>query len=86
MVANKTETWIDKFQDVVDGYNNSPHSALVGGKFSPNQINETNANLVEEYMRTKLRHYPKIRMNEKQRFFVGDYVAISTKRPDFTKG
>lgn len=85
--AYNTLKWIDVLPHIVEGYNNSPHSALCNGKYTPNQVSEENAAEIEEFMRNRLRRYVKPKPHDaKIKFPLNSLVLMGTTRGKMEKG
>jgi len=80
--------WLKVIKKLVSGYNATKHSALVNGKYSPNQVTNDNASEIEQYRKgPAMKRYPKLNTRSMvQQFNVGDLVAVSTNRRVFEKG
>ena len=63
---NKTKKWIDVYEDVINNYNNTPHSAT---GVAPNQVSENNRDEVYKrlYPDTLLRTICKLKVEDKVR-------------------
>jgi len=82
MYAKNTERWTNLLPKVVKGYNDTKHRGLLNGKYSPNEIDNSNAFELEKYMR---KNDDKIE-NVIPSFKIGDMVLISSNRETFEKG
>ena len=78
--ARGNHRWVDILEDLVDGYNDTKHSAT---KYAPNKVNDQNEDIVRKNL------YPTVKKELKhtfEHFKVGDTVRISTKKSTFQKG
>lgn len=75
-----TDRYIDKLQEFVENYNNTPHSTI---KNAPNEVDESNAELAWLNMTNK--HKPNIKQ-PKARFRIEDEVILSYLKQLFQKG
>ena len=74
---NKTKKWINIYEDVVNNYNNTLHSAT---GIAPNQVSETNRD--EVYKRL----YPDIMLRTVCKLKIGDKVRYLLEKDQFEKG
>ncbi len=89
MYYSRSYNWTRQLADVVSSYNNTPHSQLVNGKYSPNEVTVFNAPEIYNYMY----HGPGATkgMSEKQRkkmdpkFALGDQVLLARPKELFRK-
>lgn len=85
--AYKTDKWLDAIKKIVKAYNNTKHSSLVNGKYTPNEVTSANAYEIERFQKGPIKRYPPLNKSVmKQRFKVGDLVVVSTNRRVFEKG
>ena len=80
MTTNKTDTYIDKLQKLVELYNNRPHSSLQG--FTPNEIDDVAMGYVNVMNKAKWKERSRPRS---YKFSLGDDVRIATARTVFDK-
>ena len=78
--ARGSKRWIDILEDLVNGYNNTPHSSI---KHKPNDVNKENEILVRRILFPKER---KQKIYTKAYFKIGDTVRIQKKKATFQKG
>ena len=66
---HKTKKWIDVYEDVVNNYNNTPHSAI---GIAPNQVSEKNRDAVYKrlYPDNLLRTVCKLKQGDKVRYLL----------------
>ena len=66
---HKTKKWIDIYEDVVNNYNNTPHSAI---GIAPNQVSEENRDAVYKrlYPDNLLRTVCKLKQGDKVRYLL----------------
>ena len=77
MQRTKTKRWIDVLDQIVDNYNQTPHSSH---NFKPDDVNENNRKEVYKKM------YPKINFIRDCRLEKGDKVRILREKKQFEKG
>ena len=78
--AQGNHRWVDILQNLVNGYNETPHRST---KFAPNNVTSQNENVVRKNL------YPKIKkekQHSRQLFNIGDSVRITKKKNIFQKG
>ena len=78
--ARGSKRWIDILPDLVNGYNNTPHTSI---KYKPNDVNKTNEHLVRRILFPKEK---KQKIFTKTYFKIGDTVRILKKKATFQKG
>ena len=77
LTKNKTNRFIDVFEQIVTNYNNTVHSRT---KFRPNDVNLLNQNIV-------FRNLYKIKTPiETPKLWIGDFVRVLLTRGEFQKG
>ena len=74
---NKTKNWINIIDQVVDNYNNTPHSAI---GVAPNEVSESNRKQVYK------RLYPNLGLRTVCKLKVGDKVRKLIKKDIYEKG
>ena len=74
---SKTKKWIDIYEDVVNNYNDTPHSAI---GMAPNQVSEKNRDAVYK------RLYPDILLRTVCKLKIGDKVRYLIEKEQFEKG
>ena len=74
---NKTKNWIDIIKNVVDNYNNSPHSVI---GMAPNQVTEKNRKVVYK------RLYPDLGLRTVCKLKIADRVRKIVNKDIFEKG
>ena len=87
MYSKGTKRYIDKLQDIVEGYNNSYHTGI---QCAPSSVNKDNEHTI--WVRQYITLHNKKRKNGKKikhlkfKFKVGDMVRISNYRTPFSRG
>jgi hypothetical protein len=86
MTHYNTHRWLDVLPQIIDGYNNTPHSSLPDG-MTPNDVNLKNQKHVWNHLYRKkvLKDYAKTTRVTNPKFHVGDVVRITMRRHTFTK-
>ncbi len=82
----RTFDWVRPLAQVVSSYNATPHSALVKGKFSPNQVTVRNSPKIYRYMYVDPKGARRKVKPTTPRFQVGDKVLLSRPAQPFRKG
>ena len=77
MVKNKSKKWIDFLDQVVKGYNSTPHSSI---KMAPKDVNESNRKQVFASL------FPDINDVTSPRLKIGNIVRVKLKKEIFDKG
>ncbi len=86
MFYQRTFNWIKPLALVVKSYNDTPHSQLANGKYTPNQVTVFNAPEIYDYM-YKNPQGPQKRVKKVQPWFnVGDTVLLTRPKELFRKG
>ena len=78
MTKNNTYRFLDVLPNIIDNYNQTPHSSI---SIAPAKVSHKN----KEQVWTKLNKKPHNNNNNKTRFIVGDYVLIPKNRKTFQK-
>lgn len=82
--ANNTLRYIDILPDLVEAYNNRPHTSLGHGR-TPASVNKKNEKEIWQVLYGTLRK-PSRMANKKQKYKIGDTVRITKLRRAFKKG
>lgn len=79
MTANKTQTYIEKLNEIVDSYNNSIHRSI---GMSPKMVNYNNQHLVFKKL------YPEFgkKLKIKFKYEIGQRVRVALEKTVFSKG
>lgn len=86
MTANETAKYIDRLEELVDMYNQTPHISLLD--YSPSEV----INNISVQLKIQDLNFEKIDFNkeltelQQSRYSVGDNVRIKLKKRDFEKG
>jgi hypothetical protein len=80
MTANRTKRYLPQLQNIVSGYNNSPHSSI---GMSPNKVTKSNSYVVWERLYGEGRRRTR---RVRPKFKLGDHVVISKSRDVFERG
>ena len=80
MTHKNTNNWVDVLQDIVNGYNNTPHSSL------PNKLSPSDARKMENWWMVWDHWNSKSVKKGKQKFNIGDSVRVSKLKTAFEKG
>ena len=78
--ARGNHRWVEIFEDLVNGYNNTKHSST---KFAPNDISAQNENEVRNNLFPNVVKQPK---HSTPKLNIGDSVRITRKKSAFQKG
>lgn len=86
MKERNTTKWIELLDDVVKGYNNTPHSALKtgGGNISPNDVIK-HKDEIEALNHEKANENDKVTSRRLRQFNVGDKFRILIRREKFKR-
>ena len=72
-----TYRWVDVLQSVIENYNNSYHTSI---KMTPNEVNDSNSNIVRDHL------YPERNKSPKWKYDVGQKCRVSKAKHVFHKG
>ena len=84
MFAKETFRWVDLLPKIVKSYNNTKHSALCNGQYSPNEVTLHNQEEIYQYLYHG-NHRPRPK-KVKPKLKKGDLVLVSFNLKPFQKG